>query len=622
MRKGLAILLGTLAFALVGANTFAKTPVISGVPDVIIGDTEDGLTIDNNWFRYVNAFNLLDYVSDEDSTPSTDLMYVFLEENSYNNLRINDKTQIDAADFDNPAAWRPNEITGYGGTRTFLLTFWDVLRSDPATQDPFPPYWPNPVDALGAEVTSDSREMLPWQTVEGSPAVLDGTERLVTMFAADEFFGTDTDTLFVMSENAGFDDLTEQVTTIFEDTFPGGASTLWTYSSVAALPQCTEGDAPGTPGYLSIQSGLTANGTLGAWSNVYFGRWSTFVQPYGEGVIAHAAGDVMYRANLTLRQDQAMTDVTPRIRWGAIQGAINQVTSNATTPMPGVADGDEATMNPQIPAQGVQQNFTTCWSAHDDSPNFDDLLWDTGTVGVVDFRGWNCFYDVFDAEDTQAGTWFCDTLLVETIPTPAAVMPVASLTDFSGWDVDDGDGSMTVTHGGGVTFNDPGATGSVRNYFLLYADTGVDWEAGKTLRINAELSCPTASDRENWHRFRIRPYTGFWHVSQEWFLQTDDGLNHGTIWADGDIGGDPVLPTIPPVGSTYTYSVYVCPNGGPTPELQALNATYHTTDITVALDQLHNAGRGDGDPGVTHTLATKTTVHSLTIEQLNIAEVY
>ena len=607
MRKGLAILLGTLAFALVGANTFAKAPVISNVPDVIIGDEEDGLTIDNNWFRYVNAFNLLDYVTDEDSTPSTDLMYVFLEENTYNNLRINDKTPIDGADFDNPAAWGPNEITGFGGTRNFLLSFWDVLRSDPATQAGSEPYWPNPVDAAGDPVASDTREMLPWQTDEGNPAILSGEKRLVTMFAADEFDNIDTDTLFVFSENAGFDAI-EGAVTQWEDDMSLGSGTDWFFNVVAQLPAATSATATGVGGYLSIQSGLTATGTLGGWSNMFWGRWSQYIDGY-QGIVPHADGDLMFRANLTLRQDQVDVGVTPRIRYGAIQGIGNQAIVNATTPLA----GGGALYNPQIPAQGVQQNFAVCWSAHTDSPAFDDLLWDTG-AGVYDLRTWNCFYDMFDNQDTQAGTWFLDHLLVETIPAPAAVTPAFGATDFTAWNVQDeasGSGTITTTHipGGGVTFNDPGSTTALRNFTLLSADTLLDWTADVTLRVNVELSCPDASARNNFHRFRVRTYSPYWHVNQEWFLQSDDG---GTLPAIG------TMPTFPPVGSTYTYSTYVPPVGGPSPELE----TGGGVDMWVAIDQLHNVLR-QGQSGATSGLATATTVHSLSVELLNsVPDVY
>jgi hypothetical protein len=585
-------------------------PVINGVPDVIIGDSEDGLTIDNNWFRYVNAFNLLDYVSDGDSTPSTDLMYVFLEENSYNNIRISDKGPIDAADFDNPSAWGPNEITGFGGTRNFLLTFWDVLRSDPATQQPNPPYWGHPLDANGDEVTTTQQELLPWQTDESDPLVLAGDKRLVTMLASDEFDNIDSDTLYVMSENAGIDAVVEQVTTIFEDDFSLGAGTEWAYNTVAALPAATSGTATGTGGYLSIQSGLTATGTLGAWSNVFWGRWSQFVQGY-EGVVPHADGDVMFRANLTLRQNQASVAITPRIRYGAIQGAGNQAIVNATTPLV----GGDVTFNPQIPAQGVQQNFTVCWSAHSDSPSFDDLLWDTGS-GVYDLRGWNCFYDMFDNQDTQAGTWYMDHLLVETVPTPTAVTPAFSTTDFSGWTpqadtTNPVDSTIDVSFAGGaVTFTDPGTTTALRNFYLLSLDTGLDWQADTTMRVNVELSCPTAAARTNFHRFRVRTYSPFWHVSQEWFLQSDDG---GTLSYIG------TMPTFPPVGATYTYSAYVPPVGGPSPELVAYPGD--AVGITVAIDQLHNV-LNQGGPGATSGLATATTVHSLSVELLNIADVY
>jgi hypothetical protein len=72
MKKGLIAVLGTIVFALAGLAN-ANAPFFpNGIPDICIGDGEDGplgdggLTVDLNWFVYYNAFNLLEWVSDSD----------------------------------------------------------------------------------------------------------------------------------------------------------------------------------------------------------------------------------------------------------------------------------------------------------------------------------------------------------------------------------------------------------------------------------------------------------------------------------------------------------------------------------------------------------------------------
>jgi len=78
MKKGLLAGLLLTSVTFVGANAFAAAPVISNIPDVIIGDAEDNVGTDNNFFVFTNAFNFDNFVSDLD-TPKASLQWSFDE---------------------------------------------------------------------------------------------------------------------------------------------------------------------------------------------------------------------------------------------------------------------------------------------------------------------------------------------------------------------------------------------------------------------------------------------------------------------------------------------------------------------------------------------------------------
>lgn len=72
MKKGLITTLIAVAISLTGATaSFASAPVIGGIPDVYIGDNENNVGSDNNFFVFTNAFKFDDYASDADTTVSS-----------------------------------------------------------------------------------------------------------------------------------------------------------------------------------------------------------------------------------------------------------------------------------------------------------------------------------------------------------------------------------------------------------------------------------------------------------------------------------------------------------------------------------------------------------------------
>ena len=148
MMRRTVVTLSAIAFALVAMTGYAKAPSFGDLPDVIISDQEKneelGFTTDYNFFEYMNAFDILTYAQDEDSSPANDLKFVFTEEvPNMNDLQINGKTQLDlgTADENDPSTWCGFEIipSGQGSGGDFSVSFQDLIRSpSPFAGVPFP----------------------------------------------------------------------------------------------------------------------------------------------------------------------------------------------------------------------------------------------------------------------------------------------------------------------------------------------------------------------------------------------------------------------------------------------------------------------------------------------------
>jgi hypothetical protein len=79
MKRGLIATLALVAIIFTCADaSFARAPRIRDIPDITIGDSEDNIGTDNNWFVFTNAFKFVDYVEDADTTLS-DLLWSFDE---------------------------------------------------------------------------------------------------------------------------------------------------------------------------------------------------------------------------------------------------------------------------------------------------------------------------------------------------------------------------------------------------------------------------------------------------------------------------------------------------------------------------------------------------------------
>lgn len=134
------------AFLAAGVNAFAIAPTIADLPEVSIGDNEDNISTDNNFFVFTNAFAFDTYVSDPDSTVSS-LIWSFDEGNPTgpNWFTINGLPPVavgDAAIAAEEVAGGVNRINPGPGfnirSGNVFATFRDVIFSPPPTVLPYP----------------------------------------------------------------------------------------------------------------------------------------------------------------------------------------------------------------------------------------------------------------------------------------------------------------------------------------------------------------------------------------------------------------------------------------------------------------------------------------------------
>lgn len=150
MMKRLLKSLFTGALIASGASAFAIAPTIADLPEVQVGDEEQNIGTDNNFFIFTNAFAFDNYVSDPDTTVS-DLIWSFDEGDPVgpNWYTINDLDPVAVGD----AAIAAEELAG-GVNRLNpgpsadlraadqFASFRDVIFSPPPTVLPYP----DPVD--------------------------------------------------------------------------------------------------------------------------------------------------------------------------------------------------------------------------------------------------------------------------------------------------------------------------------------------------------------------------------------------------------------------------------------------------------------------------------------------
>jgi hypothetical protein len=129
MKKGLLLTL-VIAVALISSSVFAYAPVLKNLPDIIIGDVEEGAS--NNFFIFSDAFVFDNFVTDQDTTVSTHIKWSFSNMTGTQTIFINglDEETVDA-EFKNPT----NDIRdGY-----LTASFRNETASPTSGSTPFPP---------------------------------------------------------------------------------------------------------------------------------------------------------------------------------------------------------------------------------------------------------------------------------------------------------------------------------------------------------------------------------------------------------------------------------------------------------------------------------------------------
>ena len=121
MSKGLKLTLATVAFAILGFNAMATAPVISGIPDLQVGDETTGT------YDYPDAVDLTTKVAD-DVTPTTGILWSFFDASGVYTLN---GAASNAGDLVNPAGGAL--VAGPGGD--FTVTYANATPSAGSSGD-------------------------------------------------------------------------------------------------------------------------------------------------------------------------------------------------------------------------------------------------------------------------------------------------------------------------------------------------------------------------------------------------------------------------------------------------------------------------------------------------------
>jgi len=609
MKKGLITAVGTILLAIAGRG-YANAPTISNVPDIIISDKEDnvGATVDQNFFRYLNAFNILDYAKDTDSTPAQ-MLFAFKEQTNVNNLTINGVSQLPNTTT-LPSAWgaaKINTSASYG----FWFSFRDILRSPGTGSGPFS----NPLDASGNPVGSTTAAVLPWSTTSSS--TLAGTSRQVTIFAADEADNVASDVINVYSVNAPLGDANAQgdglsgtFTPVMTDNTFLAADWVWTqYTFTSYAPAASTGGAGA--GFLGLTSGANAGA---AKSGAYYARWITANSGASQLVakIPFAEGNVIYCAKLQLQLTAAQSNVkaqAPDLRFGSENRLQQFTTQNLLIAQTFGQAGAPDSYNPHLPAVGgAAKEYRVYWSQNQNARGYDVLAnYDLGGGNIVDLRKWNVFFEIVDVDTNNAsledsGTWRLNSIVIGTLPRPADLatgntnkISITNFTSTNGWAAGSyaGIGNASVAQNspsaGKITFNANAAITGTTTAVLWEKSAVVSWQAGKVIRAVANLSCPTEANRSTFAMARIRHQTvGPW-VAQVWILARND--------ASASVANT-LMPDTTANGGT-NYEVYIPSYGGPSSALSVL-ANYDK--FNAAFDHIQRTGTDAATSWVVNSL--------------------
>jgi hypothetical protein len=620
---------------------YAKAPSFGDLPDVIISDQEKneatGFTTDYNFFVYMNAFDMLAYAADEDSTPTTDLKFMFVEDDApdYDDLAINDVLQLDQGAYDpsDPSTWPVGSLiipAGQGSGGDFTVSFRDLVRSPGTSEGPFPdPIYSTARPTLVS--SGDTGIFLPWHDTSGNLVRTPDTDkpaRMVTIWAGDEDDNAGSGSLMVYSVNEVKDDLSIAMTTIFSDDMVGDNIDGWIVD-----PE-TFGITPATPGSVGA---LTLQVPAFTGANYTYSRWRlrTYDEmvvkptipgvptPYGQWVpIEYVPDDsIIYSGRFTIAHNQASRGTVPTMRLGIADALAFQT---ALTFVGTIAGAPTETANSQWPAQNTPKVYRQYWA---NNPGADESTLDlgdgTGIPGGVggDMRNFNAFFDILNKNAGGVGTLTLSDFEVVTMPRPAASSPVAHTVaaDYVPDDITPANPevlkatAVANVPADTLTFTVPASTtGGTVPWVLRTNYDAVQLALDSLVRVRVELSCPLTADRDNFKQFRVRFNTPFANQDGLYYVeQYDPGFSSAVV-------GYPSLPPSQEAspGATAIYDVYMPVYLDDLTDLQAFGdpdgtGSYTASDVfATGLDYI-------GNPRA-NTTASTVTVHSVTHEVLSL----
>jgi len=579
MKKSTIALLA-IVYGFIGFQAYALAPTFDNIPTVVISDEEDNsITVDNNWFRYINALNILDFTNWDVSLTPADLTYSFSEVTTHQEVAINDKLALDEGAGQlgtNPPLDKQLTTEGY------WLSFQDLIRSPRGVSTPFP----NPTGAL-------PNGNLPWHAAGGT---FDAEARGVVLWVVDTNDKSASTVVSVISIDDSFDKLSESVTTIFGGPLvvastaadPSANNSWFLFSSVNPTPPAgvSYGTGSSGGGAMSIQ---TPAGTAGV---KWFNRWQQTQATTATGKIPYVTGNVLYAAFFGLTHNAATRGQAPTLRIGVANGAENIQMYNAVNSVNAAiytgAGLTDAQANTQLADAGVLRYYPVYWESFENTTN-----WDAAHMTVpalnIDARTWFAFFDVVDQDTNDAGTWTMSDFYVVTTPMPSFGAPEQEFTNFTAagnWSVEGTNGTqITKTDNqpaaGMIRFTDTGST--TADYWYLWTNlvNKISWQKGKVIRLSFYLSCPTAANRANFHRFRGRMNAVVQNVTSELFVRRALDSSFGEPACPPVYSGNPA-----DLLETMRYSGYTPSYGGPSAQLSAVPGGFD--QFVLSFDALHN----------------------------------
>ena len=528
MKRGLIALIA-IAFVFTSFNASSMAPVINNIPDVVITckpDVNDGLTVGLNFFRYVNAFNILDYVTDEDSTSDL-LSFAFIGADANDDIAINHNTQVAAALAFNP----PEDSDPTRGTDgSYWWTFQDLIRS---------PNLGGWVDPEYGDYADNADGILPYHDETGA---LTADSRVVSLYVSDGY-GTATKSFAVWSveDDVTVDSLSGGKTTVFTTTLVD-----WEFSGFAGTDEAT---------HSQVANLLTLQASTSVGTSVWFGRWATPLDGTYNGSIPYE-GDFgeewMYVALYTIKHNLplASVDTMPNIRIGSSMAWDNVLVEQkiGSASVPGF---DADAVNPYWPDADTEQEYGVYWESFDDAPNFDNLL----VPGTGDVRTWHAFFDILSGPGSGPATVSLTGYEVYAVDVPGEGTVVSDYqtptvgTAAGDW-VTDSNWLPTLAtvsnHADGILF-DAGAVSGSYSFAVLNAPDTVPWQADKVVRLTATLKAVNTRD---FHLARVRGSSA------------SGALNNLLV-----VKKSTSIDAITPGTAGMSYSSYMASYGGPSADL-------------------------------------------------------